>query len=207
MAFSVRKSHFALPQGSVPRIYKDPILEAELSGQMGGRSRTARPNAELFAAKAVIPKNLSLVSSLHGKLVRVLLTLPRYIFRPNGHAYRNGYLRLIAAMPRHTSLDIVVNEAHKLDAAELLRAAGRADGFTIYEFGDEVAFTVWAEDAYLTAVEAGITYFVEPFEFRRRADSVIADFVAFASDLRNTTAPLYFQGGNVLIGDDFFFVG
>jgi len=55
--------------------------------------------------------------------------------------------------------------------------------------------------------EAGSTDFVEPFSFPRYGDSLVADFVANATDLDKTQAPLYFQGGNVLIGDDFFFIG
>jgi hypothetical protein len=48
---------------------------------------------------------------------------------------------------------------------------------------------------------------VEPYSFPRFGDGLIADFVSNATDLGKTQAPLYFQGGNVLIGDDFFLIG
>src|SRR6185503_3726641 len=41
----------------------------------------------------------------------------------------------------------------------------------------------------------------------RYGDGLIADFVSNATDLENSQAPIYFQGGNILIGDDFFFIG
>jgi hypothetical protein len=70
-------------------------------------------------------------------------------------------------------------------------------------------FSIWAEDGYATTLDrsTGRGYFVEPFEFPRYADGLIADFVANNIDLDNTQAPLYFQGGNLLIGDSFFMIG
>ena len=50
-------------------------------------------------------------------------------------------------------------------------------------------------------------YMLEPFSFPRFGDGLIADFVSNETHLRSNQAPLYFQGGNVLIGDDFFFIG
>ena len=49
--------------------------------------------------------------------------------------------------------------------------------------------------------------FVEPAAFPRYGDALIADEVSRAGDLDLYQAPLHLQGGNVLIGDDFFFVG
>jgi hypothetical protein len=70
-------------------------------------------------------------------------------------------------------------------------------------------FTVWAEDAYcICRDEADAeTYFVEPASFTRADDAFIADRIAPKTDLESTQVQLYFQGGNVLIGDDFWFIG
>ncbi|MEM9358825.1 MAG: hypothetical protein AAGB04_21800, partial [Pseudomonadota bacterium] len=48
---------------------------------------------------------------------------------------------------------------------------------------------------------------VEPFEFPRYADSLVADYISSNTRILGSSAPLYFQGGNILIGDDFFLVG
>ncbi|HEU4425494.1 MAG TPA: hypothetical protein VFR67_23410, partial [Pilimelia sp.] len=56
--------------------------------------------------------------------------------------------------------------------------------------------------------DGGTTWLVEPFSFPRYGDSLVADFVANADPhLERTQAPLYFQGGNILVGDDFFLIG
>ena len=51
------------------------------------------------------------------------------------------------------------------------------------------------------------SFLVEPFTFPRAGDSVVADLVAEASELQSTQSPLFFQGGNILIGDDFVLIG
>ena len=49
--------------------------------------------------------------------------------------------------------------------------------------------------------------FVEPAAFPRYGDALVADQVSTAAELGLYQAPLHLQGGNVLIGDDFFFIG
>jgi hypothetical protein len=70
-------------------------------------------------------------------------------------------------------------------------------------------FTVWAEDAYCICKDEldNETYFVEPASFNRAEDAYIADRVAPKVNLEATQVQLYFQGGNVLIGDSFWFIG
>jgi len=162
---------------------------------------------EIFGS--VFKDDLSLISSVHGKLERLLLTIPNYVFDDND-AYQAAYKKMLEVLPLHTTLDIVVNEknSEKLTAWVNLKSPGRS--VNLYAFPNDLKFTVWAEDGYLSANSddgTGETYFIEPYEFKRSADSVIADFVSNASNINNTSAPLYFEGGNVLIGDDFFLVG
>jgi hypothetical protein len=79
------------------------------------------------------------------------------------------------------------------------------------EAPEYVQFLVWAEDPYVVVEDASIkrraTYLLEPFTFRRVSDAVIADIVSDATYIRSFQSPLYFQGGNVLIGDDFTLIG
>jgi hypothetical protein len=85
----------------------------------------------------------------------------------------------------------------------------RASRATIDAFEDSLNISVWAEDGYVVVKEqaSNSTYFVEPYSFPRYGDALVANFVSHYTDLRTTQAPLYFQGGNVLIGDDFFLIG
>lgn len=71
-------------------------------------------------------------------------------------------------------------------------------------------FTVWAEDPYVVIEDTdtgGRRYLAEPFVFPRGGDSLAAELVAEASGLEVVQSPLLFQGGNVLIGDDFVLLG
>jgi hypothetical protein len=72
-----------------------------------------------------------------------------------------------------------------------------------------VAFTDWAEDGYVALSDAsdGAAYLMEPWEFLRAGDALIADAVEEYTDVRASQAPLIFQGGNCLIGDDFWLLG
>lgn len=74
---------------------------------------------------------------------------------------------------------------------------------------NSVRFTVWAEDAYAIAndTDDNEVYFVEPASFRRYDDAYIADLLAPVTDLERTQVRLYFQGGNILIGDTFWLIG
>jgi hypothetical protein len=67
---------------------------------------------------------------------------------------------------------------------------------------------VWAEDGYVVIADEGEpNAFVEPAAFPRYGDALVADQVGAAANLGLYQAPLHLQGGNVLIGDDFFFIG
>ena len=74
---------------------------------------------------------------------------------------------------------------------------------------DYVSLTDWAEDAYVSLADAmdGSAYLMEPWEFKRAGDALIADAVEEFSDITATQAPLIFQGGNCLIGSDFWLLG
>jgi hypothetical protein len=75
---------------------------------------------------------------------------------------------------------------------------------------EDLHFTVWAEDPYVSVQidGEGKSYLIEPKLFRRKSDDYIANIVTAQCDIgyayeRN----LIFQGGNILIGDNFWLIG
>jgi hypothetical protein len=74
---------------------------------------------------------------------------------------------------------------------------------------DFVAVTDWAEDAYVSLQDAsdGSGYLMEPWTFARMGDALIADAVEEHTDIRASGSPLIFQGGNCLVGNDFWLLG
>lgn len=153
------------------------------------------------------PEKPSLVSSSEGELDLVLLTIPSYAV--NYSSYSNVYTDLIYKLPSETSLVVLTHDSVKSDVENWLSIAGRSQSSTVIATDDHLYFSVWAEDAYTITndLDNNNTYFVEPYSFPRYGDALIADLVSNATELKSTQAPLYFQGGNVLIGDEFFFIG
>jgi hypothetical protein len=151
------------------------------------------------------PKQPRLVSSCGGRIDRILLTIPTYAAAEYAYVYQG----LLSQLPSHTRFVIACHEAAMTTVQGWVVTADAKDRAEIFAMPDHLHFSVWAEDGYVVAgdQDSNRTYFVEPFAFPRYADGLIADFAANATDLENTQTPLYFQGGNVLIGDDFFLIG
>jgi hypothetical protein len=157
---------------------------------------------DLLPAK---PKEPSLVSSFEGSIQSLLLTMPNYIINGLEYAYRD----LIQKLPNDVELIVLVHESIEDDVRNILNEIGPKKS-TLIPIPDHINFSVWAEDGYVIAEDKSTNqrYFIEPNEFLRYGDSLIADYVSNSiGTILDTQAPLYFQGGNVLIGDNFFFIG
>lgn len=203
MSNTVVARHYPKVLGLVPRTSGD-MSQIALDKQVFGK-------AMLEKLIQVGPKDPKLISSAHGAIAQLLFTIPAYAVKPAGgqtnpiaSAYKDLLFKLPAAIKftvlTHTSVEPTVTQWFKvvgLGSVEVLAVP------------DHLHFSVWAEDGYVVSKDtvSGETFFVEPFEFPRYADGLIADFVSNGTSLSHTQAPLYFQGGNVLIGDDFFFIG
>ncbi len=200
MSAPLAPRHYPAIPGLVRRSRGD-IDPAALDAQVRGRAvlRTSIPAG---------PRHPRLVSSAHGALDRLLLTVPAYAAgtvegqtNPIAAAYRD----LIAALPDTVRYTVVTHDAVADEVAGWFTGCSDPE---IIAAPDHLHFSVWAEDGYVVARDAaGETFLIEPFEFPRYGDGLIADFVSNATALSHTQAPLYFQGGNVLIGDDFFLIG
>lgn len=155
------------------------------------------------------PGKPRIVSSAHGPLRRLLLCYPAYA--ADEYSYRAVYTDLFRKLPATTMLTILTHPTVAGDLQAALDASGAASRATVVEAPDYLSFTVWAEDPYVvvhdTAAIPPTVFFVEPYTFQRVADAAIADLVAEATAVQSVQSPLYFQGGNILIGDDFVLIG
>jgi hypothetical protein len=117
---------------------------------------------------------------------------------------------LIGALRHGTEFVVVHQKSQRAQAEQWFNAAGHSpDQIAYVPLADYVSFTDWAEDAYVAVTDAdsGRRYLVEPWTFFRDGDALIADAVEDHTPIRSTQAPLIFQGGNCLIGDDFWLIG
>ncbi len=205
-----------------PRHYdKTPELVIRTAGdltptEMEGRALHG-PFTELAEPK---PQRPRLVSTAEGALRRVLLTIPEYAVRSRPLADR--YLELFRLLPADTALVVLTHDPVAATVEAWLADAGRS-GSEVISAPDHLYFSVWAEDGYAIVTDTGgevgsdregdggsdgdRTFFVEPYSFPRYGDSLIADFVSNATSIPKSQAPLYFQGGNILIADDFYLLG
>ncbi|EDX82695.1 hypothetical protein S7335_997 [Synechococcus sp. PCC 7335] len=171
-------------------------------------------------------ENPSLVSSLHGSLERLLFTIPDWVFFPKNDPYNpeniyapseslvikkyaDVFRAILRTIPSKTVRTILTHEVAENTLKKWLNEFGLVDNFEIITVSRDIRFTVWAEDAYCICNDLNDKekYFVEPASFRRADDAYIADKVSVKTDIESTQVKLYFQGGNILIGDDFWMIG
>jgi hypothetical protein len=176
----------------------------------GGRFLSRSKVAGFWLNKAVALglQNPSLVSSQTGRIEKVLFAFPQFGLQdPDSVA---AYRSVIGALRPGTEFVVACVQASKAQVRTWFTAAGHAEeNVTVALMPDYARFTDWAEDAYvsLTDLADGAHYLMEPWEFRRAGDALIADEVEQYSDSRASQAPLIFQGGNVLVGDAHWFLG
>lgn len=196
MNYPIKERHYARVAGLSPRT----------EGDMTTEFMKARANVTTFTrVDRAKPSAPSLISSSEGSMDRLLLTIPTYAVRGLASTYQD----LLSKLPQNTSIVVLVHEDTRSVVEGWISASGLEQKATVVAAPDHLHFSVWAEDGYVVSLDKdnGDTYFVEPFSFPRYGDSLIADFVSNATDLKDTQSPVYFQGGNVLIGDDFFMIG
>ncbi len=173
--------------------------------------RRAAVTTRAFEAtvKRPVPAQPRIVSSAHGTIRHILLCYPSYA--GGDDVYRDVFVDLFRQLPDSVELTIVAHSSVVADLEQTADAERAGAHTTIVEAPNYLSYTVWAEDPYVVVEDVGgdepRRFLVEPFTFPRVGDSVVADLVAEASNVQSMQSPLFFQGGNVLIGDDFVLIG
>ena len=173
------------------------------------------PHARDFAPRAAAVREFapglespSLVSSFEGSIDRILFCFPSWAVSDADLV--GGYTSVIRALRAGTKFIVVHNASVRKVVAGWFRAAGHPSAnIELVPLPDFVSVTDWAEDAYVSLEDAtdGTGYLMEPWSFGRFGDALIADAVEEHTDIRASSAPLIFQGGNCLVGDGFWFLG
>lgn len=177
-----------------------PSREAELRVKLAGRlaRRLAEPGLQTPA----------LVSSWRGAIETVLFAFPAYgVFNSDLAA---AYRSVITALRPGTAFVVVHHRSTRVEIEGWFQAAGHPEAKVTYvPLPDYVSFTDWAEDAYVSVLDAAddAAYLMEPWEFPRAGDALISEAVQEHVALTSAQAPLIFQGGNCLIGDRFWLLG
>ena len=170
-------------------------------------SRSSSNNVLL--GKALTPglQQPSLVSSFKGSIDAILFCFPKWATQEPG---ATAYQSVIRALRPGTRFVVVHHATIKPEVASWFSAAGHGSANVQFVgMPDYVSLTDWAEDAYVSLKDEadGSSYLMEPWEFKRAGDALIADAVEDHSDIKASQAPLVFQGGNCLVGSDFWMLG
>lgn len=162
------------------------------------------------AMRAVKPglDSPSLVSSYAGSIDRILFCFPSRMIGDS--TLVPGYKSIISALRVGTRFIVAHNELGRSTVEEWFAEAGHPpENVELVPIPDFVQLTDWAEDAYVSLKDTsdGSSYLMEPWKFLRSGDALIADAVEEHTDIAASSAPVVFQGGNCLIGDDFWMIG
>lgn len=185
-----------LPKRHLPRLDPADLSSAALAFRA---FRVAPPE----------PVKPRIVSSAHGSIDHILITYPGYV--QGELSYERVYSDLLSKLPKRTEVTVFVHPRVEEDLRRVVDEQRQGATTNIVVAPDFLNFTVWAEDPFVVVHDTDpgseATYLVEPFTFNRAGDALIAERVAQAGPIQSTQSPLYFQGGNVLIGDDFVMLG
>jgi hypothetical protein len=182
-----------------PRAFRDGAATATGRGARGPMGAAVLSSAP---AARVVP-------SAEGRLSQILLAYPAYADERSSH--RAVYADLVAALPATVGYTIVVHESVRADLVSLLSEAGTIERARLLTIPDYLHFLVWTQDPLvaLTSQTQSETpgMLLEPIEFPRAADSLLADLLVDAFGFTTDQSPLPLEGGNLLAGDDFVLLG
>ena len=146
------------------------------------------------------------ISSAHGPLRHVLFCFPDEAARRS--AYRAAFAGLFVQLPAFTRITVLAGPSVRGDLHDLLSAAGRDGRATVVVAPDDLKFTVWAQDPFVAVEdEDAQTWLVQPLEFQPEGDDAIAEVLAAQTTMLARRSSLCFEGGSVLVGDDFALLG
>lgn len=158
---------------------------------------------------ADFPVRPELVSTSHGKIEQVLMAIPAAVSEGGDDSLWNVYRELFLKLPAYTRFIVVTHPAIVGKLQQWFTEHNLEPRVTLRMIPDYITFTIWVQDPFIAVKDTatGKTFLIEPHSFPRWEDGYIADFVAKQTDFINLPAPLYFEGGNILIGDDFYLIG
>ncbi|MFT2011257.1 hypothetical protein ACMA1I_21480 [Pontibacter sp. 13R65] len=156
-----------------------------------------------------LPQQPCMTSSADGALEAILFTIPAYVFEGADNPLWKAYKDLFLKLPTYTQLHLMVHEQVAENLARWLKDNKLEERAHLHLVPDRYQMFIWAEDAYevITDNQNGKRFLVQPHSNRRGADSFVSYLTAQALELERVTIPVYFEGGNILTGDDFFLMG
>ncbi|EJF10075.1 hypothetical protein [Pontibacter sp. BAB1700] len=158
-----------------------------------------------------MPQQPSLVPGADGSLEAMVFTVPSYVLRHDDNPLWKVYQDLFRKLPDYTEFHLLVPESGdtKEQLMNWFSAHDMLNRVRFHEVPGHIKLLVWAEDDYEVVEDKrdGSYYIVQPHSHRRAADDYTGYILSKSLGLNRVKTPLYFEGGNLLVGDDFFLMG
>jgi len=159
-----------------------------------------------------------LLSTIDGAIENIFFSFPSWIherarYGPSERRFIDCYLGIVKAIMRTATGRMrftILTHASATDLlAQWLVRNGLRDKARLIDCPDDLRFTVWADDMFLVGEDqAGRHgYGIVPPQFPRSGDGKVAEVLARSGCFSLRGSPLFFQGGNILVGDDFLLIG
>ena len=154
-----------------------------------------------------VARPLSLIPSASGSIQQLLLTIPRWATRHAAQVCRD----VLAAFPENTHFLILCNRAVEPTVRGWVEAAGGSMRTRFIPAPDDMDFSIWAQDAFLTArcdeATGARPCLLTPPAFDRRQDGDVAALLEREAGFGRETLEAAFEGGNILVGDEALLIG
>lgn len=154
---------------------------------------------------------MSLIPTVHGRIQRVLVTIPYWVLRYGDQMevapYTSAYEALLKLLPTDAERIVGCHAEVATTARAWIDAMGIGPRTRVLSVPDDLRFTVWAQDACLVQRDREGHRLLAPSTFPRLDDAEVLALVAEELELEIVATDLVFQGGNVLVGDDFCLLG
>jgi hypothetical protein len=184
---------------------------AHHSYNVSSGSMKKRANSTCFLQKnfSTRPDKPKLVGSADGKLTKIMFSIPGKIAEKAGEPIWNIFTNIFQNLPEHTKIYLVIQSKAMDFIQNWVEQNMSTTRFEFIETPQHIDITVWAEDPYAIAEDltTGEKYFIESHSFPRWGDGFIGYFASKKLNWNRIITPFYFEGGNMLVGDDFFLIG
>jgi hypothetical protein len=159
-----------------------------------------------------------LLSTINGAIKHVLFSIPSWIFDRDLYPYAersfiDGYIKIVEGMMRTATKQTIYTMLTHNSTRDLLRhwllQKGLSAKTSVVVSPDDLRFTVWCNDMFMMCADEGgwPPRCIIPPEFPRSGDSFVAELLTRLGCISINRSPLFFQGGNILVGDDFLLIG
>jgi hypothetical protein len=141
-----------------------------------------------------------------------LLTIPSLVGLRRGKIvspYNDGLRKLIARLPDGVSLSIAATRSTISVIESWPEIAGRGDWSRFIPVDDDVDLSFWCQDEFMAGSTKGDDrpILVRSAVPKRHEDAAVAEAVGRATGIEVLRSDVVFEGGNVLVGDDFILAG